>query len=455
MKVWQRRFALREENPILEAFNSSIAVDRFLYAAEIDATSAYAKALCRASVLTGGELEEIEQGLIRVKKRIEDGEDLSRFEDIHSAVEFLLVEEVGQIGKKIHTGRSRNEQVVTDERLYLKDKIPQMTKLLTHTQRTLIDLAVENLDIVMPGYTHLQPAQCVLFAHYLMSLFWPLERAKSRLREIIKRVDTLALGVGALAGATIPIDREHLCRDLGFSSITDNSMDTVADRSFILEILFALSLLLLDLSRYAEDFVLFSTQEFGYLILDESIATSSSLMPQKKNPDFFELIRSSGAKLFGHLSNLFITLKGLPSTYNRDLQNDKTPLKEGMEEALRALEVFRFALSRIKPDKEKIQQQLKASLFATDMVDYLVEKRVPFREAHGIIGEVVQYAEKKGVPLSELKLEELRSFHQGFENNVFEVFDPARSVRRKKTYGSTHPDQVNRQIQKARRLLSR
>jgi argininosuccinate lyase len=455
VKVWDRRFAGRREDPRLEAFNASIREDAFLAGAEVAASQAYARALRRAGVLSAGEASAVSRGLARVKKRIEAGEDLGACEDIHSAVELLLIEETGEAGKKLHTGRSRNEQVATDERLYLKAEIPAMLDRLRACQRALIALAEKYPDVVMPGYTHLQQAQLVLFSHYVMSFFWPLERAKSRLHDALSRIDVLPLGSGALAGATVPIDRAALARSLGFAAVSENSLDAVADRSFILETLSALALLLLDLGRFAEDAVVFASREFGFLILDDAITTSSSLMPQKRNPDFFELIRAGAGRLFGHFSRLFVTAKGLPSSYNKDLQDDKVPLRAGIEDAARALEVFEIALKNIRPDRETIARRSEPFLYATDLVDHLTAKGVPFREAHGVVGTVVRYAEKLGRPLDRLTPREFRRFHPLFGDDVLEVFDPARSVRLKKTSGSTHPDRVKAQIARAKALCAK
>jgi len=452
MKVWERRFKGRRADPRLEAFNASIREDAFLAGAEIASSKAYAKALRRAKVLTAAELAKITAGLTMVLKRIEAGAELGSFEDIHSAVELMLIEEIGETGKKLHTGRSRNEQVVTDERLFLKKEIPRLLASLRACQRAAIRLAEEYPDIIMPGYTHLQQAQYVLFSHYIMSIFWPLERAKIRLRDAFQRIDVLPLGSGALAGTTAPLDRRFLAKILGFSAVSENSLDAVADRSFILETLSALSLLLLDLSRVAEDFVIFASREFGFLVLDEAIATSSSLMPQKKNPDFFELIRAGAGHLFGHFSRLFITVKGLPSAYNKDLQEDKAPLRQGLEETARILEVFRITLNKIRPNRKEIERKAEPFLFATDLADSLVGKGVPFREAHGVVGEIVGYAEKKRKALNALTLREFRSFHPLIGEDVLAIFDPARSIRLKKTSGSTHPDRVKDQIRKAKTL---
>lgn len=455
MKVWDQRFAPRAEDPLLETFNASIEKDRFLYGAEIKASQAYALALRKAALLTMEEWRQIDRGLKAVKKRIEKGENLGRFEDIHSAVELILVEEIGDAAKKLHTGRSRNEQVVTDERIYLKEQIPRIVEVLIKIQRSLIRMAEAHADVIMPGYTHMQRAQYILFSHYIMSLFWPLERAKARLQGSLTRIDTLTLGVGAFAGSTAGIDRDYLKKILEFSSVAENSMDAVSDRTFILETLFVLSLLLLDLSRFAEDFVIFSTREFGYLDFDDRIATSSSLMPQKKNPDFFELIRAGSGRLFGYLTQLFITVKGLPSTYNKDLQEDKTPLRLGVEETIQILKVFESTLKGIKPNLRRIKAHYDSFLCATDLADYLVDKGVPFREAHGIVGKLVRYAENKKVGLDTLEFEEFRRFHPLFGSDVLTVFDPAHSIRQKKTSGSTHPQWVRKQIRTAKKKVNR
>lgn len=454
MNVWQQRFQSRESIPLLESFNASINQDKFLYKAEIDASLAYAKGLHGASILSDKELRIIESGLKKVRKRIELGEDLDVFEDIHSAVELLLIDEIGETGKKLHTGRSRNEQVSCDERLWLKEKVPQIVDLLGEIQKTVISQAQKYSDVIMPGFTHLQQGQCVLFSHYIMTLFWQMERHKSRLISALKRINCLPLGTGALAGSTADLDREHMKSLLGFSSVTENSMDTASDRSFILETLFILALISLDISRIAEDFIIFASREFGYINLDETISTSSSLMPQKKNPDFFELLRPAPARLLGYVTHLFLTIKGIPSTYDKDLQEDKTPLYKGVEDTIEFLQVFNITISRITPNKETLEKRMDSFLLATDLADYLTERGIPFREAHGIIGSVTQYAEKNFKALHALTLDELRQFSPVFDKDVSEVFDFKNSLKKKKTYGSTNPEQVKKQIEKAIRLHS-
>ncbi|MGD0781983.1 MAG: argininosuccinate lyase, partial [Candidatus Aminicenantales bacterium] len=388
MNVWDRRFREGARDPLIEAYNASIEEDRFLAAAEVRASAAYARALCAAGVIDEGERDGILAGLEAVGARIAGGEDLSRFEDIHSAVELLLTESIGEAGRKLHTGRSRNEQVAVDERLYLRERLPAAVDAVRAIQAGVIRMAEAFPDVHMTGYTHMQPAQPVLFAHYIMSLFWPLERAKERLGNALCRAEAMPLGSGALAGSTTALDREAMRSELGFEALSENSMDAVADRTYILDALFAFAVLLLDLSRFAADWIIYAAPEFGVLELDDAITTSSSLMPQKKNPDVFELIRSASGAAAGRLMELMMVVKGLPSTYNKDLQADKRPLREGVEEPIRVLKVFAASIVRMRPRRSgEGGPSIDPAILATDLVDYLVDRKVPFREAHGIIGE--------------------------------------------------------------------
>lgn len=453
MKVWEKRFRKRENLPLIEAFNASIKEDCFLYGEEIEASLAYSRALAQAGYLSAQELNQIEDGLNKVKERMKKGEDLSRFEDIHSAVEFMLVEEIGALAGKIATGRSRNEQVATIEKLYLKKEIPIIINLIRQCQFSLIEQSEKYFDELMPAYTHLRPAQYVLFSHYLMAYFWPFERAKARLREALQRLDKLPLGSGALAGSSVPLNREFLKDQLGFSSLTENSIDAVADRSYLLEVGFILALLLLDISRLAEDWIIFSTEEFGLIEMEPEIQTSSSLMPQKKNPDILELVRASCGQIFSYVTNLFIVLKGLPLAYNKDMQADKIPLGRMIEETKRVLEVLDLVIKKIKPAKTKLEKKIDYSLMATDLVDYLVARGLPFRQAHRVISEIASYAESKGLALNCLTLEEMKKFCPLFSEDISHVLDPWFSIKNKKTSGSTNPREVKKQIELARQLL--
>jgi len=450
MNVWSRRLA-GPRDPLFEAFNASINEDRFLAEAEAAASAAYARALARAFVLTAAELDLIVIGLERVRGRIAFGEDLGRYEDIHSAVELMLTAEIGDAGRKLHTGRSRNEQVSVDERLYLKAEVPKIIGAIGEVRAAVAALAGAYPEAIIPGYTHLQPGQYVLFAHYILSLLGPLDRAAERLGQALARLDACPLGSGALAGSTIPLDREALASDLGFSGPTGNSMDAVADRTFICDVLYALAVLHLDLGRFAEDFIIYATREFGLIALDDRLATSSSLMPQKKNPDIFELVRASAGAAIGRLVGLMTTIKGLPSTYNKDLQMDKRPLREGIEEAGRILAIFGAALKLIRPRTDGPAAKPDASLLATDLADYLTGKGLPFREAHGAAGEVVAYAESKGKKCDELSAAELRKICPAFGEDVAGVFSVSGSVARKRTSGSTHPEAVRSVLDRERR----
>ena len=455
MKLWDRRFKDRKEDPLLEKFNSSIEEDFFLFGAEIEASRAYARALNRAGVIDDDELKRILTGLDRVVQRVRSGVDAKKFEDVHTLVEALLIEEIGETGKKLHTGRSRNEQVVTDEKIWLRGKVIYLIDLLVDLQRTVISMAEEYFDVIFPGYTHLQQAQPVLFSHYIMGLFWALERDKNRLLFSLREIMKLPLGSGALAGSTLDIDRRELAKSLGFREPSENSMDAVSDRSFILDVLYAVSMIALDLSRYSEDFIVFSSREFRFFELSDSISTSSSLMPQKKNPDFFELIRGKAGKFLSYFQSLYVTLKGLPMTYNKDLQEDKIPLFNAITEIGELIVVFKKCLEGIRPVEEEILSRMDTFMLATDLVDYLVDRGVPFREAHGIVGEIVYMAHKEGKELAELSLDELKKYSEAFEEDVFRVFDFRKSVERKRTYGSTNPDRVREQIERARNLVSK
>jgi len=451
--VWDRRFAARKGLPVLESYNASIGEDAFLLEAELAASRAYALALRSAGVLTGEEAAAVLRGLAAVARRAAAGEDLSRFEDVHTAVELLLVEEAGEPGLKLHTGRSRNEQVVTDERLFLKSALPKAEAAVVAVQSALLDLASAAPDAVLPGYTHLQRGQPLLFAHYCLSFFWALERGRGRLADALKRVDVCPLGSGALAGSTVALDREAIRAELGFAAVSENSLDAVADRSFILESLGALGLVLLDLSRLAEDFVIFATAEFGFIALGDAAATSSSLMPQKRNPDVLELLRAAPARLFGHYGRLWSVLKGLPWSYNKDLQEDKEPLRRGVEDALRALAACRLVLQNVRPVPERMAAAIDSSVYATDLVDVLVEKGLPFRRAHGVVAEAVRLAESSVRAIDALTPDERAGIDPALADLPDGLFDPQRSIRQKKTSGSTHPESVARQLEKARAIL--
>ncbi|MCK5145552.1 argininosuccinate lyase [bacterium] len=449
--VWAGRFS-QAVNSFLNTWGASIDQDRFLVEADIRASRAYALALEKAGILNYSERIKILDGLYRVSFRIAEGEDLSPYEDIHSAVELLLTDEIGSTGKKLHTGRSRNEQVVTVERLWLMKQIERADEKLIAVQRVIIDLAEKYFDVIMPGYTHLQQGQPVLFSFYIMALFWQMQRGRDRLNDALKRVDVMPLGSGAMAGSTVDLDRTYMARELGFSAVSKNAMDTVSDRSFILEVLSDFSIIMLDLSRFAEDSIIFSSKEFSYVELTDAVATSSSLMPQKRNPDFYELLRAAPARMFGEFSQLFLTMKGLPLTYNKDLQEDKKPL-QAICYALNVFDAVEVLLKNYRLCPKIIAQKLDTSMLATDVADWLVEQGLPFRDAHGVAGSVVQAAEKGGCSLADLSIDELCVFSPLFGDG-FVLPDFENSVRRKKTTGSTHPDKVRDMIDEARGIIN-
>ncbi len=427
--VWAGRFPDRAAEAIFERFNASLGRDLFLADAEIRASAAFAGGLESAGVLTGEEAASIRARLERVRARIEAGEEsLDRFEDVHSAVELLLTEEIGPAGRKLHTGRSRNEQVATDERLWLKDMIPEAIAAAEAVEGALRRLAAAHPAALLPGYTHLQPAQVVTFKMWAESYVEPMARGRERLKEALDRADALPLGSGALAGTPVALDRERMRAELGFARLTANPMDAVADRTFILDVLYALAVLMLDAGRLASDLIVYASREFGLIEMDAAIATSSSLMPQKKNPDIFELVRAAAGASAGRLMEMFMVLKGLPSTYNKDLQADKRPLREGVEEPIEVLRVLAAALGHIRPRAVVPPALSDPGLYAADVADYLAKRGLPFREAHGLVGVAVAEAEKSGRPLDTWTLEDWRRFSPLFEDDVRSIFNPRRSV---------------------------
>jgi len=454
MKLWGGRFEGTPDE-LMERFNASISFDWRLWAADIKGNMAYARALERAGLLTADEVDRLIQGLETVVREFEAGEFEVRpsDEDIHTAVERRLGDLVGEVAGKLHTGRSRNDQVATDLRLYLMWEIPVLRQLLTDLQEAIVAKAEQHLDIIMPGYTHLQRAQPVLFSHWLMSTFWMLQRDRERLGDLEKRVAVLPLGAGALAGHALGIDRHFLAAELGFRAVCENSLDAVSDRDFVAEFLFWAALLQTHLSRLAEDLIIWSSAEFGFVELDDAYATGSSLMPQKKNPDSLELLRGKVGRLVGHLVALLTTLKGLPSTYNKDLQEDKEPLFDALDTLKLALPVAAGVIRTLKINAEAMAAALDDAMLATDLADYLVRRGVPFRQSHELVGRAVRRAEALGLPLRELPLTEFQTISDAFESDLYAVFDHRRSVEARDSYGGTATSSVREQIKKARQLL--
>ena len=454
MKLWGGRFEGTPDG-LMERFNASIGFDWRLWAADIEGSIAYAKALQRTGLLTAEERDQLIQGLEAVEREFKAGEFDIRTsdEDIHTAVERRLGELTGEVAGKLHTGRSRNDQVATDLRLYLMWEIPGLRQQLVELQKAVLDRAEQHLDVIMPGYTHLQRAQPVLFSHWLMSFFWMLQRDRERLRDLEKRVAVLPLGAGALAGHALGIDRDFLAAELGFRALCENSMDGVSDRDFVAEFLFWAALLQTHLSHLAEDLIIWSSAEFGFIELDDAYAAGSSLMPQKKNPDSLELLRGKVGRLVGHLVALLITLKGLPSTYNKDLQEDKEPLFDALDTLKLALPVAAGVVRTLKVNGEVMAAALDDGMLATDLADYLVRRSVPFRQSHELVGRAVRQAEALGLPLSELPLAEFGAISTLFDENLYAAFDYRRSVEAKDSYGGTATVAVRQQIERAAAAL--
>ena len=453
-KLWGGRFS-DALDPLMEEFNASIGFDRRLWQVDIRGSQAYAHALARAGLLTEDEAAQIAAGLERVADEwradgfvIQAGD-----EDIHTANERRLTELIGSVAGKLHTGRSRNDQVATDLRLWLREELLARAQQL----RTLIEVATERaareIDLLMPGYTHLQPAQPTRWSHWLLSHAWAWQRDAQRLQDLLPRVNLLPLGNGALAGNPFPIDRDWLAQELGFSAPTPNSLDGVSDRDFVAEALFWATMTMLHVSRWAEDLIIYSSREFGFVTLADAYSTGSSLMPQKKNPDSLELLRGKAGRVFGDMSGLLMTLKGLPSTYNKDLQEDKEPLFDAMVTLAGALPIAAGALATLTVNGERMNQALAPEMLATDLAEYLVRKGVPFRQTHHIAGAAVALAESGGIALTDLSLAALRALHPAFDEDVTEIWSYERSVEQRDVRGGSSRRAVREQISALRQWL--
>jgi argininosuccinate lyase len=454
-KLWGGRFAA-QTNSLVHQFNASIEFDVRLYDEDITGSIAWARGLVGAGVLTAVEAETIIEGLEQVRSEFADG----RFafapddEDIHTAVERRLTELVGPVGGKLHTGRSRNDQVATDFRLWVLRACDRLQTHLVDLQQAMLDHAESNLNVAMPGYTHLQHAQPVTWGHWLLSHFWPLGRDRQRLAQVREATAILPLGSAALAGTAFPIDREALARDLGFTATSQNSIDGVSDRDFAADFLYAATMIGLHLSRLSEQLILFSSSEFGFVRLDDGYSTGSSLMPQKKNPDTLELTRGKSGRLLGNLTGLLATLKGLPSTYDKDLQEDKEPLFDAYDNLCLMLPVMAGLIRTLRLRPKRMAAQLEPGLMATDLADYLVKKGVPFRKAHGIVGQVVQKAESAQVALTELTLAQLQAIDERFAEDVVAVFNVTAVLGNRTVTGGTAPAALLSQLDEARRSLN-
>jgi argininosuccinate lyase len=455
VKLWGGRFS-KEIDDLLARFGASIGFDRRMYRADVQGSIAWAGALERVGVISPAERDQLVEGLQRVLEEWESGafELHPEDEDVHTAVERRLGELIGPLAGKLHTGRSRNDQSATDVRIYMLEHITILRGALLDLQRAVVEQAEAHLSVIMPGYTHLQGAQPVLFSHWLLSYFWMLQRDRERLDDVERRTAVLPLGAGALAGCPFPIDREFLAHKLGFHSLAENSMDAVGDRDHVVEFLSWAAIAQMHLSRLAEDLILWSSPGFAFVELDEAYATGSSIMPQKKNPDSLELLRGKAGRVIGDLVTLLTVLKGLPSTYNKDMQEDKEPLFDAIDALEMALPVAAGVLSTMKVYPERMEAALDDTLLTTDLADYLVEKGVPFRVSHSLVGRVVRRSLELGVPLRDLPLEKYQEVSERFAEDLYAVFDFRRSVERRSVRGSTATAAVKAQLARARELSS-
>jgi argininosuccinate lyase len=453
--LWGGRFQ-GEVDELMRQFNDSIGFDRRLYAADVQGSVAYAGALARAGLISVAERDQLVAGLEQVRAEFDAGSFQLQpgDEDIHTAVERRLGELIGPVAGKLHTGRSRNDQVATDLRLYLLGEIAHLEQALLQLQTTVVEKAEAHLDVLMPGYTHLQQAQPILFSHWLLSFFWKFQRDRERLADAARRTSALPLGAGALAGNPFTIDRQALAEELGFDAVSENSVDAVSDRDYVVEFLAWAALVQVHLSNLGEDLILWSSREFGFVQVDEAYATGSSLMPQKRNPDSLELMRGKSGRMIGHLAGLLTTLKGLPSSYNKDLQEDKEALFDAIDSLALELPIAAGLVRTLKVNSGRMAAALDDAMLATDLADYLVRKGVPFRQSHGLVGQAVRRTEELGVALKQLDLAEYQAIHPAFAEDVYQVFDFAQSVAARSVSGGTAPAAVRAQIQKAKSKMT-
>ncbi|HXU36002.1 MAG TPA: argininosuccinate lyase [Blastocatellia bacterium] len=460
MKLWGGRFK-GEADAEFARFNSSFSFDRRLIEADIEGSLAHAEALVAAGILSQEEARRIAWALKEIlsraradKSRLLGSKDGGDAEDVHSFVEAELVAAIGDVGYKLHTGRSRNDQVATDLRLFLRAEIDASRELIRDLQRASIELAEKYPDCVIPGYTHLQRAQPILFAHYLLAYYQMMKRDRERLEQMRRRVNVSPLGAGALAGTGFPLDRELIARRLGFDGVCDNSVDAVSDRDFVIEFIGAAAIAMVHLSRLAEDLIIYSTTEFGFIELSDAVSTGSSLMPQKKNPDSLELIRGKAGRVFGHHAAMLATMKGLPLAYNKDMQEDKEALFDTIDTLSGSLRVMATVLRNIKVNSEAARQAASTGyLNATDLADYLVRKGLEFRKAHELVGRVVTQAIEQSKPLEGITLEEYRGFSDLFGDDLYASLSLESSLGSKSAIGGTSADRVGQSLVNARKEI--
>ncbi|WP_427107984.1 argininosuccinate lyase [Lysinibacillus xylanilyticus] len=455
-KLWGGRFQKSAEAWVDE-FGASIGFDQQLVLEDLEGSVAHVTMLGATGILPTADVEAILSGLAQLQEKAIAGEleFTVANEDIHLNLEKMLIDLIGPVGGKLHTGRSRNDQVATDMHIFLKKRVKEAIGLIETFQKTLLEKAEEHVETIAPGYTHLQRAQPISFAHHLMAYFWMLERDKQRFTESLKRIDILPLGAGAMAGTTFPIDRLKSAELLGFSEVYANSMDAVSDRDFIVEFLSNSSLLMAHLSRFAEEIILWSTDEFKFIELDDAFSTGSSIMPQKKNPDMAELIRGKTGRVYGNLMGLLTVLKGTPLTYNKDMQEDKEGMFDTVDTILGSLKIFEGMIRTMTVNTERLHQAVHSDFSnATELADYLATKGMPFREAHEVTGKLVFTCIQKDIYLLDLPLEDMKKESELIEADIYDVLAPEAAVRRRHSLGGTGFDQVIIQIEKAKACLA-
>lgn len=455
MKLWGGRFE-KNTDKMVDDFNSSIHFDSRMYKQDILGSIAHSRMLGKCGIIDESDSVLIQKTLLEILSDIEKGnvEFETDAEDIHMNLETILISRIGDVGKRLHTGRSRNDQVVLDIRMYLKDEILEIKKMLIHLENTLLSLAENNFDTIMPGYTHLQRAQPISFAHHMMAYFQMFKRDIERLNDCFKRTNVMPLGSGALAATTYPLDRYMVAQELGFDSITENSLDGVSDRDFAIELASCLSIIMMHLSRFSEELILWSSHEFAFVEMDDSYSTGSSIMPQKKNPDVAELVRGKTGRVYGSLVALLTVMKSLPLAYNKDMQEDKEAVFNSVDTVKMCLPVFTNMISTMKLRKENMYKAAQGGFTnATDIADYLVKKGLPFRSAHEIIGKMVIYCIENHKAIDDLSLQELKTFSTVIEADVYDEISLERCVSQRKVPGGPAEESVLSSIQNGKLFL--
>ncbi|MEI8389107.1 MAG: argininosuccinate lyase [bacterium] len=455
-KLWGGRFQ-KSTDKLVDDFNSSIRFDRRLYKQDILGSIAHVKMLGKQEIIPVADSQLIEKTLIEILQDIEACKvefDIAA-EDIHMNIEQILISRIGDIGKKLHTGRSRNDQVALDMRMYVKDEIRIIQDMISNLQEVLLDIAKENLETILPGYTHLQKAQPISLAHHFMAYFEMLKRDKSRLEDTYKRTNSLPLGSGALAATTYPLDREFVAEELGFEAVSLNSLDAVSDRDFCIELLNSLSILMMHLSRFSEEIIIWCSHEFQFIELDDAFSTGSSIMPQKKNPDIAELVRGKTGRIYGSLMALLATMKSLPLAYNKDMQEDKEPVFDAIDNVKMCLPVFTDMVKTMKIKKDRMYEGAKGGFTnATDLADYLVKKGIAFRDAHGIVGKIVFSCIQRNIGLDDMTLEEYKQISPFIEEDVFKAISLEECVNKRNVIGGPSKEMMEKVIQINEEYLS-